>query len=86
VVAVGDIKGIETEGGGVVGKVGESGIVVFFNLCFPMVVDRFFYHFNMGGGTGETFEHGYEAGVRCFSDGIGRQDHEWRGCGNVDWG
>jgi len=86
VVVAGNVKRIEAEGGRVVGEIGKSRVVIFFDFRFSMVVDGFFYHFNTGGGTGETLEHGDEAGLWCFSDGIGGRDYEWRGSGNMNGG
>jgi len=52
VVVAGYIKGIESERGGVIGKVRESQVVVFHDLFLPMVVDGLFYHLNSGCGAG----------------------------------
>jgi len=87
VVVTGDIEGVEAEGGGVVGEVRKPGVIVFFfDLRLSMVVDRFFYHFNAGGGASETLEHVDETGVWCFSDSVSGWDHEWGGCCYVDRG
>jgi len=86
VVAFWDVKGIKLERRGVVGEVRESRVVVYFDFRFAVVIDRFFHHFDSGGGVCETFEHGGEARIRGFSDHIGRRDEYGGWCGNVHWG
>ncbi len=86
VVALWDVKGVESERSGIVGEVRKSRVVVYFDFRFAVVVDRFFHHFDSGGGACETFEHGDEARLRGFPDHISGRD-EYRGwCGNVHRG
>jgi len=81
-----DVEGVETERGGVVGKVGESWVVVLYDLFFSMVVDRFFYHLDSCCGASKTLEHGYKARVGGFSDHIGGGNDDGGWCGDVDGG
>jgi len=86
VVALWDVEGIESEGGGVVGEVRESRVVVDFDFRFAVIINRLFHHFDSGGGACETLEHGDEARVRGFSDHVGRWDKYGRWCSNMHRG
>ncbi len=83
---VGDIEGIEAEGGWVIREVWKSRVVVVFNLRRTVVVDRFLDFFNACGCPCETFEHVDKTRVGGFSDHVGRWDKYGRGCSDVYWG
>jgi len=51
VVAAGDVQGVETEGCGLIRKIGEARVFVIVCFRFAMIVDGLFYHLDPGGGA-----------------------------------
>jgi len=60
VVGAGNIYGVEAERRWVIGEVGETGVIVVFDFWLSVVVNGFLHHFDSGGCTSETLEHGDE--------------------------
>ena|SRR6266702_5463091 len=71
VIVAGDEEGVETEGGGFVGEVGESWVLVVVNVGLPIIVNRLLYFFDSGSCCQETFYHGYKAVGGHRTDRVG---------------
>src|SRR6266702_5423906 len=86
IVHMGNVKWVESEGGGVVWEVREPWVFVVIEFGLPLIVNGFFDYLDSGGGGHQVFEHGYEAIGGHGADSVCRWDHDWGWCSDVNWG